>query len=193
MTETHRLSVLSLLQSPLATKCSLGTPELYWLFSKSGSKLCYGRRSVGQSALVSSTHLGLVSRLYFSAWQLRVCWFGAPSLTRGRVCRLQLLLAASAVIFESESRRTRGHILLSQIRDFGDHSESESASYVTTDCQPASLSWNKAPIWGYRQIFTIVWQMRVCWFGAPSDERTGLPFAVATGPRQRSHFRVRVP
>jgi hypothetical protein len=50
---------------------------------------------------------------------LRVCWFGAPSLTRGRVCRLQLLLAlASAIIFGSESRRTRGHILLSQIRDF---------------------------------------------------------------------------
>jgi hypothetical protein len=23
-------------------------------------------------------------------------------------------------------------------------------SYVTTDCQPASLSWNKAPIWGLR-------------------------------------------
>jgi hypothetical protein len=26
----------------------------------------------------------------------------------------------------------------------------ESASYVTTDVQPASLSWNKAPIWGLR-------------------------------------------
>jgi hypothetical protein len=31
--------------------------------------------------------------------QLRVCWYGALSLTRGRVCRLQLLLGlASAVI-----------------------------------------------------------------------------------------------
>jgi hypothetical protein len=29
-------------------------------------------------------------------------------------------------------------------------SESESESYVTTDGQPASLSWNKAPIWGLR-------------------------------------------
>jgi hypothetical protein len=26
----------------------------------------------------------------------------------------------------------------------------ESESYVTTDGQPASLSWNKAPIWGLR-------------------------------------------
>jgi hypothetical protein len=39
-----------------------------------------------------------------------------PSLSRGRVCRLQFLLAfASAVIFGSESRRTLGHILLPQI------------------------------------------------------------------------------
>jgi hypothetical protein len=36
--------------------------------------------------------------------QLRVCWYGALSLTRGQVCRLQLLLAlASAVILGSES------------------------------------------------------------------------------------------
>jgi hypothetical protein len=29
-------------------------------------------------------------------------------------------------------------------------SESESESYITTDSQSASLSWNKAPIWGVR-------------------------------------------
>jgi hypothetical protein len=41
------------------------------------------------------------------------------SLARGRVCRLQLLLAlANAVILGSESRETHDHILLSQIRDF---------------------------------------------------------------------------
>jgi hypothetical protein len=58
-------------------------------------------------------------QIFIIVWKLRVCWFGAPSLTRGRVCRLQLLLAlASAVIFGSESQRTRGHILLFQIRDF---------------------------------------------------------------------------
>jgi hypothetical protein len=54
----------------------------------------------------------------------------APSLTRGRVSRLQLLLVlASAVIFGSESRRTRGHILLSQIRDFFFCRESETVKY----------------------------------------------------------------
>jgi hypothetical protein len=45
--------------------------------------------------------------------------FGAPSLTKGRVSRLQLLLVlARGVIFRSESRETRDHNLLSQIRDF---------------------------------------------------------------------------
>jgi hypothetical protein len=41
------------------------------------------------------------------------------ALTRGRVCRLQLLLAlASPVILGSESRSTCNHILLSQIPNF---------------------------------------------------------------------------
>jgi hypothetical protein len=45
--------------------------------------------------------------------------WGALCLTRGRVCRLQLLLAlASADIFESDSHGAREHNLLSQIRDF---------------------------------------------------------------------------
>jgi hypothetical protein len=75
--------------------------------------LCYDRRSAGQHPS------GAYDQTFIIVWQLRVSWFGAPSLTRGRVCRLPLLLAlASAVIFGSESRRTRGHILLFQIRDF---------------------------------------------------------------------------
>jgi hypothetical protein len=47
--------------------------------------------------------------------QLRVCYFVALSLTRGRICNLQLLLSlASEVPFRSESRRTQDYILLSQ-------------------------------------------------------------------------------
>jgi hypothetical protein len=47
--------------------------------------------------------------------QLRVCYFVAPSLTRGRVCNLLLLQdIASAVPLVSESRGTQDHILLSQ-------------------------------------------------------------------------------
>jgi hypothetical protein len=57
-------------------------------------------------------------QIFITVRQLRVCWCGAPSLARGRVCRLQLLLAlASAVILGSESRGTHDQILLSQIRD----------------------------------------------------------------------------
>jgi hypothetical protein len=62
---------------------------------------------------------GAYDQIIVIVWQLRVSWFGAPSLTRGRVCRLQLLLVlASAVIFGSESLGTWDHILLSHIRDF---------------------------------------------------------------------------
>jgi hypothetical protein len=58
-------------------------------------------------------------QIFILIWQLRVCWCGATSLTRGRVCRLQLLLAlANTAILGSESLGTRDHILLSQIRDF---------------------------------------------------------------------------
>jgi hypothetical protein len=42
-------------------------------------------------------------------------------------------------------------------------SESESESDVTTDGQSASLSWNKAPIWGLRpDFFYTIGQLRVC-------------------------------
>jgi hypothetical protein len=57
-------------------------------------------------------------QIFVTVRKLRVCSCGAPSLTRGRVCRLQLLLAfASAVIFGSESHGTREHILQSEVRD----------------------------------------------------------------------------
>jgi hypothetical protein len=54
-------------------------------------------------------------------FQLNTCGYSpsvTSSLTRGWVCRLQLLLIiASAVILRSESCVTHDHILLSQIRD----------------------------------------------------------------------------
>jgi hypothetical protein len=77
------------------------------------SKFCYDRRSVGQSVLVSSTHLGLTIRVLLLSYS---CGFVDVG-TRERVCRLQLLLVlASAIILGSESLGTHEH-LLSQIRD----------------------------------------------------------------------------
>jgi hypothetical protein len=71
---------------------------------------------------------------------------------------------------------------------------SESESYVTTDSQSASLSWNKAHIWGLRPDLYYCWTVaHLLMWDALSDERTGLSFIIASGTRQRSHSRVRVP
>jgi hypothetical protein len=79
------------------------------------------RMTDGQSASLSWNKApirGLTTKLLLVR-QLRVCWCGALSLTRGRECRLQFLLAlASAVILGSEPRGNRYHIFLPQIPDF---------------------------------------------------------------------------
>jgi hypothetical protein len=55
---------------------------------------------------------------FISVRDFRVCWSWALSLTRGRVCRLQLLLVfVSVIIIGTETRGTLDHILLSQIGD----------------------------------------------------------------------------
>jgi hypothetical protein len=62
-----------------------------------------------------------------------------------------------------------------------------------TDGQSASLSWKKAPILGLRQHFYYCQTVAgLLMWGAVSDERMGLSFTIAAGPRQRSHSRVRV-
>jgi hypothetical protein len=38
----------------------------------------------------------------------------------------------------------------------------ESESYVTTDGQSVSVSWNKAPIWVYDQMFITLRQLQAC-------------------------------
>jgi hypothetical protein len=49
---------------------------------------------------------------------------------------------------------------------------------VTIDDQSASLSWNKAPIWGLRPDFYYSQTVAgLFMWGALSDERTGLSFA----------------
>jgi hypothetical protein len=50
---------------------------------------------------------GAYDQISITVRQLRVCWCGTLSLTRERVCRLQLLARATAVILWFESRRTR--------------------------------------------------------------------------------------
>jgi hypothetical protein len=69
----------------------------------SKSKSCYDRRSVGQFFLVSSPLLGLMTRFFNTARHLRVYWYGEPSLTRRRVCLLQLVLSSPAQSFSGPS------------------------------------------------------------------------------------------
>jgi hypothetical protein len=65
---------------------------------------------------------GIYDQIFITVRQLRVCWCGTLFLTRGEVCRLQLLVAfASAVILGSESLGTHDHILLSQNWDYPLH------------------------------------------------------------------------
>jgi hypothetical protein len=48
----------------------------------------------------------------------------------------------------------------------------QSESYVTTDGQPASLSWNKAPVWGIRpDLYYCLTVAGLLISGALSDER----------------------
>jgi hypothetical protein len=69
----------------------------------------------------------------------------------------------------------------------------ESESYVTTDGQLASLSWNKASICGLRPHFYYCHTVAgLLMWGALSDERTGLSFTTTAGPCERTHSRVRV-
>jgi hypothetical protein len=44
---------------------------------------------------------GAYDQSFITIRQLRVCWCGALSLTRGRVCRLQYLLALSSAVIEA--------------------------------------------------------------------------------------------
>jgi hypothetical protein len=74
------------------------------------------------------------------------------------------------------------------------HNSSQSESYITADGQSTGLSWNKAPIWGLRpDIYLHQTAEGLLMWSTLSVERTGLSFATAAGPRQRSHSRVRVP
>jgi hypothetical protein len=64
---------------------------------------------------------------------------------------------------------------------------SESESYVTTDGQSASLSWNKTSVWGLRpDSYYCQTVAGLLMWGTLSVERMGLSFTIAAGPRQRS-------
>jgi hypothetical protein len=74
----------------------------------------------GQSAILSSCQgpSGAQDQIFITVRQLRVCWCGEPSLTRGEVYRLQLLLAlVGLVTLGFERRENHDRNLLSQIQN----------------------------------------------------------------------------
>jgi hypothetical protein len=78
--------------------------------------ICYDRELVCQCLGIKHPS-GAYDQIFIAVRQLRSCWCEALSLTRGGVCRLQLLLAlASAVIFGSEFLETCVHISLAYSR-----------------------------------------------------------------------------
>jgi hypothetical protein len=126
------------------------------------------RPTVGWPVYLGIKHpSGAYDQTFITVRQLRICWCWVVPLTRGQVCRLQLLLVlSSAVILGSESRpyytvsysrlpfsslptTRRATVAIFDPASTRD-SQSQSQSYVTTDARLASLSWNKASIWGLR-------------------------------------------
>jgi hypothetical protein len=85
--------------------------------SQSQSYIATDGRSISKSWCRAPS--GAHDQIFIIVWQLRSCFCGAPSLTRGRVCLLYMLLGlASAVFLGFESLGSRDHILLSQFGDF---------------------------------------------------------------------------
>jgi hypothetical protein len=137
-------------------------------------------------------------------FQLNSCGhssYATPSLTKGCVCRLPLLLVlVSAVILGPESRGTHDHTLLSQIRD------SPNLEGQNDQSQESELLYD----WWFTAdqflLVTIPFRLMTSMFFSQterlrlyslrnilSDERMGLPFTIAVGYRQHSHSRVQVP
>jgi hypothetical protein len=91
---------------------------LNWVLTNSESETLYDWRFTVNQFVSAPSPLRLTTSIFFQLNTFDYSPYITSSLTKGWVCRLQLLLAlASAVILGSESRRTHDHILLSQTRD----------------------------------------------------------------------------
>jgi hypothetical protein len=104
------------------------------------SELLYDWRFTANQFVLATSPLSLTTSNFI--FQLNTCGYSpyvTSSLTRGWVCRLQLLLVlASAGILRSESRGTHDHVLLSQFRDSPD-TEDQVPIYISPRNRVARL------------------------------------------------------
>jgi hypothetical protein len=113
-------ALLNWISFSLSLSLSLNSPHLQLLNCPESSQAKVKvtlRLSMSESwcRALSGAH----DQIFITLWQLRSCFSGASSLTRGRVCLLYMLLALASVVFlGSESIGTCDHILLSQFWDF---------------------------------------------------------------------------
>jgi hypothetical protein len=108
---------------------------------------------------------GAYDQIFLLSDSLRVCLYGALFLSIGRVCRLQLLLAlASAIILGSDSRGTRDHILLSQIRDFLFRRLLRLAGYVGGRLVPLITPWHWPHSKCHSSVAVQLLLVRICCF-----------------------------
>jgi hypothetical protein len=152
------------------------------------------RPTVSQPVHLGIKHpSGAHDQIFITVRQLRVCWCRVLSLTRRRLSFIIGVFLANLVILGSESRGTRDHILLSQIRDFSSrrllqlaglrwrystpplygvvYSSSQSQGNIATDSQSVRKSWCRALSGARDHIFIIVWQLQPCFCGTPSLTR----------------------
>jgi hypothetical protein len=125
---------------------------------------------------------GAYDQIFITVRQLRVCWCGALSLTRERVCHLQLLLVlVSEVILGFQSRETCDHM-------------KSKLCYARRFSLPVRLGI-KYPSGAYDQIFITVRQLQACWYAALSLTRgrvCRLPDSVSSNTSLVSTYNLHV-
>jgi hypothetical protein len=146
------------------------------------------RPTVSRPVCLGIKHsFGAYDQIFVTVRHLRVCSCGALSLTRGQVCRLQLLLVlASAIIFLSESHFTvsvsrlpfssppttrRATVELFYLPpSHGSLSRSNLSLCLSLILRPTVsrpvCPGIKYPSGAYDKILITVRQLRVCWCGA---------------------------
>jgi hypothetical protein len=130
--ERSPASVTSFSQQQLATTESQQFSD--WLTSQSQIKSLSYVMTDGHSVSLFWCQVasGAQDQIFVTVRQLWVCWCGAPSLTRWRVCRLKFMLAlASAVIFTAVKISVTCHLYLQFFM---------SAFYIGS-CQDSGYLW----------------------------------------------------